>query len=115
MGVEIEIQTHEEVAQLRTREIQQENTQKLEQIIPTVEAIDSVDLPTIEQNTNQIKNMVFNNIDQQTDLDEIADMLNTISKGIVEIKKSNTRITNAIKKNTERIDELYKKYGELDG
>lgn len=115
MGIEIEAQDHNEVTQIRTRELQQENTEKLEQIIPIVETLDEVSLPTIENNTEQIKNMVVNNIENQTDLNEIANILNNITKGITELKKSNTRIANAVKKNTERIDELYKKYGELNG
>lgn len=115
MGVHIEAQHNEEVIQIRSRELQLENTEKLEQIIPVVETIDEVDLPTIESNTHEIKDMLINNIDNQANLDDILDAINLSVKGITELKKANTRLSNTVKEMGKQIEELSKKFGDIDG
>lgn len=115
MGVHIEAQYNEEVMQVRSRELQLENTEKLEQIIPVVETIDEIDLPTIESNTHDIKDMIINNIDNQANLDDILDAINLAVKGITELKKANTRLSNTVKEMNKQIDELNEKFGDTDG
>ena len=112
MGVEIEAQDNAELMHIRSRELQLENTEKLEQIIPIVETISDVDLQNIESNTNDIKDMIITNIDNQTDLDKIADVLEKTTKGITEVKKSITRLTNTVKEMNEKIEKLE---GDING
>lgn len=104
MGTEIEAQTNEEVIQVRSRELQLENTEKLEEIIPVVQSIDEVNLQNMESNITQTKHMIINNIDNQTNLDDLASELKKISKNITEIKKSNTRLSKEIKELNQKID-----------
>lgn len=112
MGVHFEAQDNSEVIQVRSRELQLENTEKLEQMIPIVETIDSVDLNAIESNTNDIKDMIINNIDEQVDLNDIADALNKVAKGMTELKKSTTRLSNTIKDISEKLEKLD---GDING
>ncbi len=112
MGVEIEAQNHSEVMQVRSRELQLENTEKLEYMIPIVESIEEVDLQNVESNTNEIKDMIVNNIDNQVDLDVLADSLEKTNKGITELKKSITRLSNSMKEMSEKLDKLD---GDIDG
>lgn len=115
MAVHIEAQDNAELVQIRSRELQMENTEKLDNIIPIVETIDSVDLNTMESNTNEIKDMIVNNIDNQANLDDIAKELTKISKSMTELKKANTRLTNSLKEMKNTIDEYQKKFGDIDG
>lgn len=115
MAVHIEAQDNAELVQIRSRELQMENTEKLDNIIPIVKTIDSVDLNTMESNTNEIKDMIVNNIDNQANLDDIANELTKISKSMTELKKANTRLTNSLKEMKNTIDEYQKKFGDIDG
>lgn len=112
MGVHIEAQDNSEVIQIRSRELQLENTEKLEQMIPIVETIENVDLNAIESNTNDIKDMIINNIDEQIDLNDIADALNKTNKGITELKKSMTRLSNTVKEMNEKLEKFD---GDING
>lgn len=114
MGVHIEAQDHNEVMQVRSRELQMENTQKLNEIIPVVQSIDEVNLPQMENHTKEIKAMIVNNIDNQVDLDDINDNINRLSKQITEVKKSQTRLNNSLKTLSDKIDEAVKQFGDLN-
>lgn len=114
MGVHIEAQDHNEVMQIRSRELQMENTQKLNEIIPVVQSIDEVNLPQMENHTKEIKDMIVNNIDNQIDLDDINDNINRLSKQITEVKKSQTRLNNSFKALSDKIDEAIKQFGDLN-
>ena len=114
MGVHIEAQDNAELVQIRSRELQMENTEKLDNIIPIVETIDNVDLNTMENNTNEIKDMIVNNIDNQANLDDIAQELTKISKSVTELKKSNTRLMNSFKEMKNIFDEFQKQFGDIN-
>lgn len=105
MGVEIEAQNKSEVMQLKARELQQESVEKLNDIIPVVNDIENVDFQKIANDTSNIQDIVSQNLEDQVDLDKMYDAVITISKGITEIKKSNTRLSNAIKETQAKLDE----------
>lgn len=102
MGVHIETQDDTELMQVRSRELQLENTAKLEEIIPVVETIDdnigAVDLPSIESNTSEIRDMVKQNLHDQIDLNDIYAKLEKVEKSNIEIKKAITRLSKKIDK-----------------
>ena len=106
MGIEIEAQDNSEVMQVRSRELQLENTEKLEQIIPIVDTINDIDLQAIESNTNDIKDMIVTNIDEQIDLNEINNQVTQLSKGITELKKAHTRLNNSVKDLSKQIQNI---------
>lgn len=108
MGVHFEAQDTSEVIQVRSRELQAENTEKLEQIIPVVQTIEDVDLPNMESDTKNIKEMIINNIDNQVDLDTLADALDKANKGIIELKKSVTRLNKTMKEINQKIEDFDK-------
>ena len=105
MGVEIEAQNKSEVMQLKARELQQESVEKLNDIIPVVNDIENVDFQKIANDTSNIQDIVSQNLEDQVDLDKMYDAIITISKGITEIKKSNTRLSNAVKETQAKLDE----------
>lgn len=105
MGVEIEAQNKSEVMQLKARELQQESVKKLNDIIPVVNDIENVDFQKIANDTSNIQDIVSQNLEDQVDLDKMYDAVITISKGITEIKKSNTRLSNAVKETQAKLDE----------
>ena len=106
MGIEIETQTLTEVQQVRSRELQQENTEKLNQITSVVETIDEVDLQGIEQNTSEIKDMIVTNLDDQTDINELYQMMQDFKKSLTEVKKTMTRVNNNLKEHKEIIQDI---------
>lgn len=112
MGVHIEAQDNNEVMHVRSRELQLENTQKLKQMEPIVQTLENVDLQFIENTTNDIKDMIVTNIDDQVDLNEIANTLEKVAKSQTELKKSITRLNNTMK---DVIDQLNKFDGDIDG
>lgn len=115
MGVHFEAQDASEVIQVRSRELQIENTEKLEQIIPVVQTIEDVNLPNMESDTKDIKEMIVNNIDNQVDLDILADSLDKANKGIIELKKSITRLNNTMKEVIQKVEDLEKLNGDTNG
>ena len=68
MGVHIEAMTDEEVKQVKVRELQQENMAKLDQMIPVVENLENVNLENVQSDTNEIKQVVLNNLEHQPDI-----------------------------------------------
>ncbi len=114
MGVEIEAQNKNEVMQVRARELQQENTEKLDDIIPIVNDLESVDFQQIANDTSNIQNIVSQNLEDQVDLDKMYDAVITISKGITEIKKANTRLSNAVKETQSLLENIQENMGETN-
>lgn len=102
MGLEIEAQHELEVRQVRARELQLENVDKLDEISNT---LDDVDLASVETNTNEIKDLIITNIDSQVDLDDIYQALNKVSQGISDIKRNQTNLNKKINDIQNQINE----------
>ena len=102
MGVEMEGQNSNQVQHIRTRETQKENMEKLEQV---TDMVDGLNIDGIETDTKTIKNVVMENLENQTNLDDISNTLNKVVQGITDIKRSQTNIN-------KKINELQDKVGE---
>lgn len=102
MAFEIESQDEIEYRQVKARELQLENTDKLSEVSDT---LSDVDLVSIEENTNDIKNLVITNLDNQTDLDDIFEHINKIAQGISDIKRSQTNLNKKINEIQNQINE----------
>lgn len=102
MGIEIEGQTPNEAAQVRTREIQKESVEKLKEVN---DMISDINIDGIESDTKTIKNVVMNNLENQTNLDDISNTLDKITQGISDIKRSQTNLN-------KKINEIQNKVGE---
>lgn len=102
MGVEIEGQTPEEVEHIRTREVQQENMKKLSEV---TDMVDNINIDGIESDTKAIRHMVTNNLENQTDLDDLSNTLDKVVQGITDIKRSQTNLN-------KKINEIQDKIGE---
>lgn len=108
MGQYIETQDTNELIQIRSRELQLENTEKLNQIIPIAESIQDIDLPNIASDTSEIKNIVQQNLDEQIDLDDINSNINKVNTNLSSLKASVTKLTktvNVIEKKLEQMEE----------
>lgn len=105
MAVHFEAQEEEEVVQIRSRELQLESIEKMEKMVPVVENIDSINFDKIESNTNEIKNMVTNNLEQQPDISELYNMIEDLSKNLSTIKGQITKVSNKITELSNSIDE----------
>lgn len=111
MGVHIEAQTDNEFRQIKARELQQENLAKLDKMVPVVENLESIDLGTVENNTQEIKNVVLENLENQPNIDVVVEKINdidekvqTIKKNITEIKKKNTQISKELKEINKKLE-----------
>lgn len=104
MGVQIEVQDHTEVMQIKSRELQLENTEKLNNLTPIVESIGDVNLSQIESDASDIKNIVIQNLDEQTDLDEIHESIERINKNISTLKGQVTKVSKKIDQIIEILD-----------
>lgn len=102
MAIEMEGQDPNEVAHIRTRETQKESVEKLNQV---TDMVDNFNIDGIESNTNEIKNMVINNLENQTNLDDISNALDKISQGITDIKRNQTNLN-------KKINDIQKQVGE---
>lgn len=105
MGVQIEVQDHTEVMQIKSRELQLENTEKLNNLTPIVEGIGDVNLSQIESDASDIKNIVVQNLDEQTDLDEIHESIEKINKNISILKGQVTKTSKKIDQIIEILNE----------
>lgn len=103
MAVHLEVQDEQEVMQLRSRELQIENTNKLESIIPIVETINDVDLNKIETSTSEIKNIVSNNLEDQPDLQDILAEIQKINKNIGTVKSQITKLSKEVKEISKKV------------
>ncbi len=103
MGIHLEVQNEQEVIQLRSRELQLENTEKLENIMPIVETINEVDLNKIETSTSEIKNIVSNNLEDQPDLQDILKEIQKINKNIGTVKSQITKLSKEVKEIAKQV------------
>lgn len=103
MGIHLEVQDEQEVMQLRSRELQLENTEKLENIMPIVETINEVDLNKIETSTSEIKNIVSNNLEDQPDLQDILKEIQKINKNIGTVKSQITKLSKEVKEIAKQV------------
>ena len=102
MAIEMEGQSQKETEAIRTREIQQENMEKLNLVN---DMVDNINLDGIETNTEIIKDVVLNNIESETNLDELSEQISKISQGISDIKRSQTNLN-------KKINDIQEKVGE---
>lgn len=103
MGIHLEVQDEQEVIQLRSRELQLENTEKLENIMPIVETINEVDLNKIETSTSEIKNIVSSNLEDQPDLQDILKEIQKINKNISTVKSQITKLSKEVKEIAKQV------------
>lgn len=103
MGIHLEVQDEQEVIQLRSRELQLKNTEKLENIMPIVETINEVDLNKIETSTSEIKNIVSSNLEDQPDLQDILNEIQKINKNIGTIKSQITKLSKEVKEIAKQV------------
>lgn len=104
MGIHIEAQEKDEVIQLRSRELQLENTKKLQEMIPIVENIDNVNLNQIENDAAEIKNIVISNLEEQPNIEECIDEINKLTKNISNLKGQITKLSNQMSKMNDTIN-----------
>ena len=102
MGIEMEGQTPEEHQQIRTRELQKESLAKLNQVN---DMVNDINLDGVTQDTQTIKNVVMSNLENQANLDDIAESLSKALQGIADIKRSQTNIN-------KKINEIQNQMGE---
>lgn len=102
MGIEMEGQTPEEHQQIRTRELQKESLEKLNQVN---DMVNDINLDGVTQDTQTIKNVVMSNLENQANLDDIAESLSKALQGIADIKRSQTNIN-------KKINEIQNQMGE---
>ena len=102
MGIEMEGQTPEEHQQIRTRELQKESLAKLNQVN---DMVNDINFDGVTQDTQTIKNVVMNNLENQANLDDIAESLSKALQGIADIKRSQTNIN-------KKINEIQNQMGE---
>lgn len=102
MAIEMEGQTPEEHQQIKTREIQRESVEKLEAV---TDMVDNFNIDIIESDTQIIKDIVMSNLEEQTNIDDVADALNKVVQGITDIKRSQTNLN-------KKINEIQKQIGD---
>lgn len=102
MGIEMEGQTPEEHQQIKTRELQKESLAKLNQVN---DMVNDINFDGVTQDTQTIKNVVMNNLENQANLDDIANSLSKALQGIADIKRSQTNIN-------KKINEIQNQMGE---
>lgn len=109
MGVHIEAQDEEEMKQLRSRELQLESIEKLNEVIPVVNSLDSVNFEQIEMQTHAIKEIVDQNLEEQPNLEVITNSIDGLANEIKGLKKSLTQTKTALTKIQKSLNELNKK------
>ena len=103
MGVHTEAQDEEVLKQIRARETQMDNIEKLNNI---TEVVDNINLDGIESTTNEIRMMVTDNLEVQPNLDELLDSINKVAKGVSDIKRNQTNLNKKINDIQSSIDEI---------
>lgn len=102
MAIEMEGQTSNEVEHIRTREVQKENIEKLNQVN---DMVNNINIDGIEMDTKEIKDIVTNNLENQTNLDDLSKEISKISQGIIDIKRNQTNLN-------KKINDIQEKVGE---
>ena len=92
--------------QIRSRELQQDNTEKLDNLIPIVETINDTDFSKIESDTSEIKEIVIQNLEEQTNLDDIVESLNKVSNNISNLKGSVTKLSKKLESMNKILEEV---------
>lgn len=108
MPVHIEAQSEEEVRQVRSRELQLESVEKLNNMIPIVNTLDNVDLEKVEKQTDEIKEIVNQNLEEQPNIEEITKQINALTKEVKNLKKSATQL----KKTLSELKKILKEINE---
>lgn len=96
MAIHIEGQYEDEVIQIKSRELQMDNTEKLNEIIPVVETINDVNLSRMELDTSEIKDIVSQNLEEQANLDDISESIDKLNKNLSTLKGQITKLSNKI-------------------
>lgn len=102
MAIEMEGQSLEETRNVRTRERQKNSIEKLNQV---TDMVDNINIDGIESDTQTIKNVVLNNLENQTNIDDIYETVTKIAQGISDIKRNQTNMN-------KKINEIQDKVGE---
>lgn len=102
MGVEFEAQTLEEKRQVRTRELQQESIEQLNQV---TDMVNDISFDNIESDTQMIKEVVVKNLENQVNNDDIYDKLDKIARSLSDVKRNQTNLT-------KKINDIQDKIGE---
>lgn len=103
MAIHIEAQDSSELKQIRAREIQVESVQKLNDI---TDSIENINIDNIESTTNDIKNIVENNLEAQPNLDELLTSINKIAQGVTDIKRNQTNLNKKINDIQDTVDQI---------
>lgn len=106
MAIHIEPQEEQEVMQIRSRELQLDSIQKMEEMVPVVENINNINFDKIESDTNEIKDIVVNNLDDQPDISELLDMMKEVSKSISTMKGQITKVSNKVTELSNSVEDL---------
>lgn len=102
MGVEFEAQDALTHQQIKTRELQKESIEKLNEVS---DLVDNMSFDNIENDTQLIKNIVINNLENQTNINDLSKTLDNVVQGITDIKRNQTNIN-------KKINEIQKQIGE---
>lgn len=102
MGVEFEGQSSNEVEHIRTREVQKENMEKLNDV---TDMVNNINIDGIEMDTKTIKDIVVDNLENQTNLDDMSNTLDKIAQGISDIKRNQTNLNKKIKDIQDKMGE----------
>lgn len=102
MGIEFEAQNSSEHQQVRTREIQKESVEKLEEV---TDLVNNIGFDNLENDTQTIKEIVTNNLEKQTNIDDLSKTLDKVAQGISDIKRNQTNLN-------KKINEIQEKIGE---
>lgn len=92
-------ETHQKI---KNRELQQESIKKLNEVS---DLVDNINIDNIELNTNEIKDMVYNNLENQTNIDDLASDISKIVQGISDIKRNQTNMNKKLKELQEKVGE----------
>lgn len=98
MGKHTEAQFENEFMMVKARELQLENTKKLNDVLPVINTLDEVNLSKIENDTDAIKNIVSDNLDNQIDLDDINAKIEKVDKSLSAVKGQVTKLSKKIDK-----------------
>ena len=77
----------------------------MSKINQVIDMVDSINMEDVLEDTTTIKNIVVENLENQTNLDDVIEAINKVSKGITDIKRSQTNLNKKIKELEEKIGE----------
>lgn len=103
MPTYIEAQDDDILKQVRARETQLENMEKLELIS---DAVDNINVDDIAVTTTEIKEVVIDNLQNQPNIEDLLSGINKISQGITDIKRNQTNLNKKINDIQAVVDEM---------